>query len=101
VSEIVVIRGAGDQEGPSIEDPYLTTTLAMIARGQHEIDDAADMDEVTLEAVFRSGLDVGQIVEVHDSSQGQTWIGKIVGISHAFTLAETISTLTIKRPRDY
>ena len=103
--EIIVVRGTGQFQGEDIVDPLLATELAAISRGRAELDKQSTINEaVTLEVLFRPGLETGQLVEVVDALQGTVWRGKITGIAHRINNAEqtqVTTTLNIERPTDF
>ena len=81
--EIICQRGAGDHPGEDISDPLLADTLAKLSRGRAEIDSGEVLQEVSLTCLHRPGLLPGHLVEVHDALMGQTWRGKVTGVTHA------------------
>lgn len=99
MSSVVVVRGIGDRKGQDIVDALLADTSAKIERGRVELDEHdKPSQDVTLEIVYRPGLRLGQLVEVHDSVQGVSWRGKIVEIAHRITIASHTTELRISRP---
>lgn len=97
--DIVVIRIPGNKQGPDIVDPLLTNTTIAISRGEAEIQDNEPIDSIALTTNYRTGVKMGDIVEVLDSLQGKVWKGKVVGISHNNALADSWTDLDIERPR--
>lgn len=99
MSSIVVFRGAGDRKGQDIIEALLSSTSAKLERGRVEMDEnAKPAQSVTLEIVYRTGVRLGQLVEVHDSAQGKSWRGKISAITHRITQTSHITELTVLRP---
>ena len=96
--DIMVIRGAGDISGGDVASPLLCTTEAAVSRGRQEIEAHAKVTSVSLKTIFKPGVRKGDIVQVDDPLQGPTWLGVIVGISHAVDGVETMTTLDIERP---
>lgn len=96
--DIVVIRGAGDSQGPDITDPLLTTDHACMARGIVELDDGSPKVPVRLSVLYRDGLLLGQVVEVSDPLYPTKRYGKITGISHTLfsNRIETVLVVSIK-----
>ena len=80
--EIFCQRGDGAFRGTDISDPLLTTDAAKISRGRSEIDAGESLQEVSITCLHRTGFMPGQLVEVHDALMGQSWRGKITGVSH-------------------
>lgn len=95
--EIFVQRGAGDRQGPDIVDTYITTIPAALARGTYEINYATPVEPVTLRTVYRSGVSLGQLVEVHDALQGKSWRGRVVDISHSIQRTQVWTQLIVER----
>jgi hypothetical protein len=63
-----------------------------------EIDAAMDIQPVELTIAYRSGLRLGQLVEIHDSLLGESFRGKITGIAHSVENNEVTTWLNIERP---
>jgi hypothetical protein len=98
--DIFVQRDAGDKRGEDIVDPLIGSLPVAIARGRNELDEHAQpMQTVTMEAVYRDGVRLGQTVMVNDSRAGVFWVGKIAGITHSARGIELATTLRIKRAR--
>lgn len=97
MTDIYVQRGAGDKQGPDIVDSLLTTIPAAQARGRHEINAGTSVDVIQLRASYRTGVEVGDLVEVHDALQGKTWRGKVVDLSHNIQRTQLWTQLTIER----
>ncbi|GMQ92473.1 MAG: hypothetical protein BMS9Abin11_1804 [Gammaproteobacteria bacterium] len=97
--DILVIRDAGNRQGDDVVDPMITSIPVALDRGRFEINEASGMRQTTLETVYRNDVEMGQIVEVHDSLQGKSWRGKISSITHTSSGAELITKLNIMRPR--
>lgn len=95
--EIVCQRGSGQYQGNTISDPLLATTEAKISRGRAEIDAGEDLQAVTLVCVYRPSVMPGQIVEVHNAIMGQSWRGKITGITHDAQGLRVTTSLEIVR----
>lgn len=83
MSSVIVIRDAGNISGPNIADALLAPLHAKLERGRVEMDEhARPAKNVSLEIVFRPGLRLGHVVEVHDVLQGARYRGKITSITH-------------------
>ena len=80
--EAYVQRGEGSRLGPDVIDPLMASPLVLRERGRAEIDAASGLQKVYLTCVYRGGVRAGQLVEVHDSLQGQSYRGKIVGLAY-------------------
>lgn len=97
---IKVKRGAGDKQGQDIVDPLVTTVQVAIDRGRAELDSSAEnLQTVQLTVKFRPGIRNGQLIEVHDELQGESWRGKIIGIQYANQGLKLTAQLTVVRPR--
>ena len=80
---ITVRRSADlDSQAPVITEKLLTTREAAVERGRNELDEQGQN-----RAVYRLNMPLtklvlpGQLVEVQDSSQGESWRGKCVSVS--------------------
>ena len=101
MSSVVVFRGAGDRKGQDIVEALLSDTSAKVERGRVEMDEHADpAQSVSMDIVYRPGVRLGQLVEVHDSTQGKSWRGKISGITHKIKRTSHVTELTISRPTE-
>ena len=99
--DIIVQRPPGNRQGPDIIDPLLSTIPAAVARGRAEINANSGLQEVEMEVRFRSGLRLGQLVEVQDSLLNRTWRGKITGIRHVSTGGTVTTQLTVLKPSTF
>lgn len=101
MSSIVVFRGVGDKKGQDIVEALLSSTSAKLERGRVELDEhAMPIQTVTMDVTYRPGVRLGQLVEVHDSTQGKSWRGKIAGITLKITQTSHILELSISRPTE-
>lgn len=98
--DIIVIRCAGTHPGEDVVDALITNTSVALERGRHEINENSGTRPTTLHTKYRSGVRLGQMVEVHDALQGRVWRGKIAGISHKARGASLFTDLDIVRPRE-
>ena len=95
---IIVVRNAGDLQGEDIVDALLSTVPVQLARGQAELDaHSSTPQSVSLDVVFRTGLELGQLAEVHDAMQGTSYRGKITGISHRINNGAVTTLLDLER----
>jgi len=94
---LIVQRGLGDKQGPDITDPLLSSIPVALARGTQEIDSSTSVDNIVLTTTYRSGVELGQLAEVHDALQGKTWRGKIVGVTHAVRGPTIFTDLDVER----
>ncbi len=100
--DIFVQRNAGAHRGDDIVDPLIGSIPVAIQRGRNELDDRASGTQVVeVEAVYRTGLRLGQLGQFFDVQTGDTWFGKISGISHHWNGQELTTTLQIKKPTDF
>jgi hypothetical protein len=101
MSSIVVFRGTGDKKGQDIVDALLSSTSAKLERGRVELDEhAMPIQSVSLDITYRPGVRLGQLVDVHDSTIGASWRGKITGIAHRITKTSHVTELSIARPTE-
>jgi hypothetical protein len=96
---IFVQRGEGLNQGPDIVDGLLSNQLVMVERGRVEIDASSTaLQKVYLSCRYRSGVKRGQLVEVSDALQGETYRGKVVGLSIQTQGPTTLLNVTLVRP---
>jgi len=98
----MVRRDSGLIRGEDIIDPLITTLPVALARGRIELDDQnSGFQEVDIQVVYRTGLRLGQIIQVNENLFGQTWYGKITGLTHTYSNGEAITTIRLKKPTDF
>lgn len=95
--EAYVQRGDGLSQGADIVDPLMSTPLVLLERGRAEIDKASGLQKVQLTCRYRGGVRTGQLAEVHDSLQGETYYGKLVGVAYKVRGASVILEITMLR----
>lgn len=100
VIDIIAQRGSGDKEGEVIQDPFLGTINAALARGRHEINNQTARDGITLVAGYQAGVNKGSIVKVIDALQGPMYYARVTAISHGIDGVLPIMQLTLERPHD-
>jgi hypothetical protein len=99
---VVVRRGDGLHQGDDIIDPLIKVLPVALARGRNELDErASGFQQVDVTVPFRTGLRLGQVVQVTEQLLGETWYGKLSGISHVFDGATMITTLRLRRPSEF
>lgn len=99
---LVVRRGSGSHPGDEISDPLITTLQVALARGRNELDErASGLQDVKVSMPYRPGIRMGQVVEVKETLFGDTWYGKIAGITHSFGGDQQTTELSIKRPTEF
>jgi hypothetical protein len=97
--DIIVRRLPADRRGEDIVEPLLSDMTACIMRGRNEIDAASMSEDVDISMVPLPTAYVGALVETHDALYGESWKGKITGISHSASAGEMpTTTLRIARP---
>jgi hypothetical protein len=103
VSTVVTMRYAGDRVGDDIVDSLLSTDEAKVERGRAELDSSAQpMQEVTLGLVYRAGVRLGQLAEIHDGTQGASYRAKVTSVSYRVVSGNSPSvslTVGMVRPR--
>lgn len=84
IIDVVVKRqDAVPYKHEDIVDPLIGNDECAISRGRAVLDEKGTGAQVVRYAtVFRSGLKLGQIVQVQDGVLGLTYKGKVVGIQH-------------------
>lgn len=96
--DIVVIRGEGDKDGGLIESPLINTVEVALVCGRNAVDSNSKSRTVTVLAIHRPGMRLGNIVEIHDSLVGEVWRGKVIGISVSQPADIPILELKVQRP---
>ena len=101
MSSIVVFRGLGDRKGQDIVEALLSSTSAKLERGRVELDEhAVPVQSVNMDIVYRPYVRQGQLVEVHDSTQGRSYRAKIAAIAIRVTKTSHVMELTLSRPTE-
>ncbi len=96
--DLVVIRGAGDRQGDDIVEALLSTTAAALNRGRNELDRrATGKDSLTYTVVFRTGILLGQLVEVDDILLGASFRAKVTAVRHIINQTSATTQLTLER----
>ena len=87
----------GNATSPILEilEPILSDYRALRSRVQTELDKGEPLQSVTLIIVYRSGLEVGQLVEVQDGYYGRNFRAMIVGVDHKIDINGLISQLLL------
>lgn len=97
--DIIVRRLPADRRGDDIVEPLLSDIDACVARGRNEIDASSMSEDVDIDMVPLPNAYVGALIETHDALYGESWKGKITGISHTAGEGEMpTTTLRIVRP---
>lgn len=97
--DIVVIRGDGLRQGEDIEDRLICEVVVAIERGRNECDENSGLQSIAITSVQRALLRTGMTVQVEDSLQGASWVGKITSVRHSTSEGEPITELAIQRPQ--
>ena len=102
MTDLVVVRFLGDKDGDDIVEELLSTDAAALSRGRAEMDLRSTAQvEKTVDVVYTAGLENGQTVEISDELQGETYIGKIIGLDYSMALASAIISVTLIVPSDF
>ena len=96
--DLIVYRGQGDNQGDDVQDILLSTTSAAIERGRHEINQSAKIIPISIRIPYKPDIQVGQIVEIIDSSQQLQLKGKIFSVNIDITPETSNLTLGIEVP---
>ena len=80
--DIIVVRGDGDKQGDDIVSGLLSDINVALLRGATAINDSTSIYAVSLRTTYRTGVRNGDSVMVTDQFQGETWFGRVVGITH-------------------
>lgn len=102
MTDLVVVRFLGDKEGDDIIDELLSTDAAALSRGRAELDfQSTAQVQRSLEIPYEAGLSNGQMVEVTDELQGETYYGKITGLDYRNELAQATVVMSLIVPSDF
>lgn len=101
MTDLIVKRDLGNLRGPDVVDILISTDAVGVERGRNELDKNGGLQEVRLVTVFRTGVEMGELAEVHDSLQGRVWRGKIKGIRHVAQGGVVQTELTLDKPSSF
>lgn len=102
MTDLIVIRFLGDKEGDDIIDELLSTDAAALSRGRAELDQRATAQvERVVTVPYEAGVELGQTVQISDTLQGQTYIGKVTGLDYANELASALLSVTLAVPSEF
>lgn len=101
MTDLFVKRSLGDLRGPDIIDRLLASDDVAIERGRNELDINSGLQDIELVTVFRTGVKMGQLVEVLDALQGRIYRGKIKGIRHIASSGVIQTQLTLDKPSTF
>lgn len=91
MTDLVVVRFLGDKEGDDIVEALLSTDAAALSRGRAELDNRATAKlERRIDVPYEAGLELGELAEVTDQLQGETYKGKIIALDYKMELAEAV-----------
>ena len=97
---ITAKRGSGDSFAPPITDALISTVPVALARARNELDAHSGLIPCTLSAVYRAGIETGQLVQVHDQMQGAAWQGTIGSVEIRADGIKLTVTMGIERESD-
>lgn len=96
MANIEVYRGKGDVRGLDIIAPMLSDSV-LLDRGIAEMNaNAQQVNDITLSVVYRSGLRLGQIIEVMNPTGN--YFAKITGMSINLSHGDAQLNLNLERP---
>lgn len=96
---VVVKRGDGGHPAPPEINVLITSDACAISKGRALLDGYSSTPQsVEVEAVYRTGLRLGQLLQVHDLSQGLQWKAKLVGINHRVVRGAVSTILDLEKP---
>jgi hypothetical protein len=102
MTDLVVVRFLGDKEGDDIVDDLLATDAAALSRGRAELDGRSTaIVSREIDVPYEVGVELGQLVEVTDELQGETYKGKITSLSYSAQVAEALIGITMDVPSDF
>ena len=96
--EVICIRGAGDKEAPSIDDPLITTIPIAVQRGKHYIDDNwYKIHRRSILTPYKNNCDVTNIVEIVEGNLGIDSKHRIVRNQIKITREGMWSTINVEK----
>jgi hypothetical protein len=100
--DIIVQRAGGDSPGDDIVDPLTSTVAVALVRGRNALDaQASDKVPVTYTLLPQPGLQLGQLLELHDAQTGQSFKAKLLKIGLSKALAMGRMEITVERASDF
>ena len=81
-AEEICQRGEGLHPGTDVSSPVLSSQAVKQARGQQELDDGTDFQQVSMTVIHHPELLPGMLTEIHDELMGPVWRGKITSVEH-------------------
>jgi hypothetical protein len=105
MTEIILIRGAGDSQEEVLENPLASDLLSKMALGRNYLDDhALPVTDLKVDVLYRDDLKMGTVVEVENAVTGVQWLAKITGVAHNVNPSDrgrgVSTTLTLSLPED-
>ena len=105
MTEIVLIRGAGDSQEEVLENPLAADLLSKIELGRNYLDDhALPVTDLKVDVLYRDAYKNGTVVKVENALTGVQWLAKITGISHSVSPSDrgrgVKTTLTLSLPEE-
>ena len=82
--DVIVIRDAGDIDGPPVTDPLIGSDACAIQRGRNILDGATrlvKLDEATI--LYEGNARLGMIHQLEDKEASSASKGKVIGVSHS------------------
>lgn len=103
MTEIILIRGAGDSQEEVLENPLAADLLSKIELGRNYLDDhALPITDLQVDVLYRDDFKSGMVVQVENALTGVQWLAKITGVSHSINSADAgrgvRTTLTLSLP---
>ncbi len=95
---IIAQRGDGLHPGTEVIEPLIGSVPVALERGRADIDVGEGLQTVRLTAIFRVGVEPGQLLEVHDALQGASWRGQVQTIEHRAAGPKLETLLEVLRP---
>lgn len=96
--DLIVIRDEGNNQGDDIIDPLIPTNAVGVSRGRAELDhNASEKAVVQYETVYRTGVRLGQLVEVQDNLAADVFRAKVVGMEHQIGTTGAVTRLSLER----
>lgn len=99
--DLIVQRGDGSKPGEDFESPLLTLAAVALEKGRNLLNEGARSYSPSLSVRYRKGIRPGQLAEVHDAAQGESWRGRIKSVNIRMTGVDSpiVVSMVLERPK--
>ena len=82
--DIIVQRGDSLHQGEDVESPLLSTLPVALELGRNLLNKNSAFTNHDVTCLYRKNIRVGDLSEVHDALQGQSWRGRIKSVALSY-----------------